>query len=223
LLNRPRLQKVNQSENRMPAELPNIKRVEGRIKNVTLDTFTPFASTSFMEVATYTFEIAGEEMAFLTGHWQWNPEPFLAEGDRVVVAVLDEAPVPGDAKRVYALQNVEDDCVYVAHYRWQGVDSRIAATRIPPKSEHRYVVAFTAVLLALFLSFAVAQRQDPSMVAFFGCGVLATWFAIAIPFLSLRWRWQAGFPTRRQRIVAAVYGLLGIGSPLTPSRVVQSV
>jgi hypothetical protein len=169
LLNRPRLQKVNQSENRMPAELPNIKRVEGRIKNVTLDTFTPFASTSFMEVATYTFEIAGEKMAFLTGHWQWNPEPFLAEGDRVVVAVLDEAPVPGDAKRVYALQNVEDDCVYVAHYRWQGVDSRIAATRIPPKSEHRYVVAFTAVLLALFLSFAVAQRQDPSMVAFFAC------------------------------------------------------
>jgi hypothetical protein len=176
-----------------------------------------------MEVATYKFEVAGEKMAFLTGHWQWNPEPFLAEGDRVVVAVLDEATVPGDAKRVYALQNVEDDCVYVAHYRWQGDDARISATRIPPGSEHRYVLVVTALLLALFLSFVVAQPQDPSLVAFFGCGLLAVWVAIAIPFFLLRWRWQAGFPTHRQRIVDAVYEMLGMGSPLAPTRVVQSV
>src|SRR5258708_14012683 len=107
----------------MSAELPSIKRIEGRLKNVTLDTFSPFSSASFMEVATYRFELAGEKLAFFTGHWQWQPEPFLAEGDRVVVAVLNE--VLADAKRVYALQNVEDECTYVAHYRWQARDSRI--------------------------------------------------------------------------------------------------
>jgi hypothetical protein len=207
----------------MSAELPNIKRVEGRLKNVALDTFTPFASTSFMEVATFRFEIAGEKMVFFTGHWQWNPEPFLAEGDRVVVAVLDEVPPPGGAKRVYALRNTEDDCAYVAHYRWQGVDAQIAATRIPPNREHRYLLVFTALMITLLLSFAVAQSKDLSLVAFVSCAVLAVWSAVAIPLLALRWRWQAGYPTRRQRIVASIYDLLDLGSPFAPSRAVQSV
>ena len=205
----------------MSAELPAIRRIEGRLKNVTLDTFNAFSNTSFMEFATYRFELAGEKLAFFTGHWQWQPEPFLAEGDRVVVAALDE--VLGDAKRVYALQNVEDECTYVAHYRWHGTDARIAATRIPPKSEHRYVLVVTALLLTLFLLFAVVQRKDPAMVAFFSFGLLAVWFAIAIPFFALRWRWQAGFPTRRQRIVATVYALLNLGSPLSPGGDIQSV
>jgi hypothetical protein len=217
------VQQSNQTVNLMSAELPNIKRIEGRLKNVALDTSTPFATTSLLEIATYRFEIAGEKMVFFTSHWQWDSEPFLAEGDRAIVAVLDEVTVPGGARRVYALQNAEDDCAYVAHYRWQGDDARIAATRIPPGSEHRYLLALAALMLALFLALAVLQRKDPSFVGFFFCGVLAVWSAVAIPLLTLRWRWKAGFPTRRQRIVATVYELLELGSPLAPSRAIHSV
>jgi len=166
-------------------------------------------------------------MGFLTSERSWLPtSPFLAEGDRVELAVLDTPLTPTGERRVYALRNLEDDCVYVAHFAWQGDSQPYAATRISPGSEHRYVLALT-VLLIVILGMgacidAVMGTNRASWLFLDGLCVGA-WLLFAVPLYVIRWRWKAGFPTHRQHVMETVYRCLDLGSPLAPNRPVRAV
>ncbi|MGJ7525053.1 hypothetical protein [Variovorax sp. GB1P17] len=206
----------------MADELPDIQRVEGRLKKLT-------AKSLYRRGNAYSFDVDGQSMWFCTSERSWQPSaPFLAEGDRVELAVLNAPLTPTGERRVYALRNLEDDCVYVAHFTWQGNSAPYAATRIPPGSEHRYVLALTALLLALLVIGAcigatAGRTSQPTPWLFLGSLCVGTWLLFAVPLYAIRWRWKAGFPTRRQRVMQAVYRCLDLGSPLSPKRPVQAV
>ncbi|MBV6749584.1 hypothetical protein KV580_04705 [Pseudomonas chlororaphis] len=204
----------------MAAELPDIQRVEGRLTKLA-------AKSLYKRGNAYSFDVNGQSMWFLTSEPSWQPtSPFLAEGDRVELAVLDTPLTPTGERRVYALRNLEDDGVYVTHFAWQGNSQPYAATRIAPGSEHRYVLKLTALLIGLLIIGACISAVTGTNRASwpFLAGLCAVaWLLFAVPLYVLRWRWNAGFPTRRQRVMEAVYRCLGLGSPLAPNRPVQTV
>lgn len=204
----------------MTAELPDIQRVEGRLKKLT-------AKSLYRRGNAYSFDVDGQSMWFCTSERSWQPgAPFLAEGDRVELAVLDAPLTPTGERRVYALRNLEDGCVYVAHFTWQGNSAPYAATRIPPGSEHRYVLALTAALLAILVMGAcigAATGTDRAFSLFLDGLFVGAWLLFVVPLYVLRWRWKAGRPTHRQRVLEAVYRCLDLGSPLAPKTPVRAV
>ncbi|KIH84126.1 hypothetical protein [Pseudomonas batumici] len=206
----------------MAAELPDIQRVEGRLKKLT-------AKSLYKRGNAYSFDVDGQSMWFLTNERSWNPtSPFLAEGDRVELAVLDTPLTPTGERWVYALRNLEDDGVYIAHFAWQGTSEPYAATRIPPGSEHRYVLALTALLMAILgmgacMGAVTGTATNSESWLFLGGLCVGAWLLFAVPLYITRWRWKAGFPTRRQRVTEAVYRCLDLGSPLAPNRPVRAV
>ncbi|MEO6919509.1 MAG: hypothetical protein ABI171_10940 [Collimonas sp.] len=209
----------------MSVELPKIRRIEGRLHKVQATSLN-MITNSFVDNCTYRFDIDGQKMRFYTAHWMWNPEPFLAEGDRVELAVLEEPFTRDGEQRIYALRNCEDDCVYVAHFLWKGDSSSYATTRIPPKSEHRYTLWLGVFLLALagvIFCVDITTKAGSSYWIFLDSLLPGIWLLAAIPLYVMRWRWQAGFPTRRQKIMDAVYDCLGLGSPLAPDKPVLAV
>lgn len=204
----------------MAAELPDIQRVEGRLKKLT-------AKSLYKRGNAYSFVVNGQSMWFLTRERSWHPSaPFLAEGDRVELAVLDKPLTSTGEQRVYALRNLEDDCVYVTHFAWQGSSEPYAATRIPPGSEYRYVLASTALLIAILAMGAcigAVTGKNDSFSLFLGGLCVGAWLLFAVPLSVIRWRWKAGLPTRRQRVMEAAYRCLALGSPLAPNRSVRAV
>jgi hypothetical protein len=204
----------------MGVELPAIKRVEGRLRNVKVRGL-------YRRGTAYEFAVDGQSMWFCTGPKSGSVgDPFLAEGDRVVLAVLDAPLTPGGERRVYALQNCEDDCVYVAHFIWQGSSASYGGTRIAPGSEHRYAVAlgvFLGVLFGVGCGFSAATGIKSWPWSFAGGVCVGVWLVVVVPLYVIRWRWGAGFPTRRQRVLDGVYRCLGLESPLVPSRRVRAV
>ncbi|QJI29037.1 hypothetical protein HKK55_10055 [Pseudomonas sp. ADAK18] len=204
----------------MAAELPDIQRVEGRLKKLA-------AKSLYKRGNAYSFDVDGQSMWFLTREPSWHPSsPFLAEGDRIELAVLNTPLTSTGERWVYALRNLEDDTVYVTHFAWQRTSEPYAATRIPPASEHRYILALTALLITLLVMGACigALTGTDSAPWFVLSGLcIGAWLLGAVPLYIMRRRWKAGFPTRRQRVTEAVYRCLDLGSPLAPNRPVRSV
>ncbi|QBQ99956.1 hypothetical protein [Paraburkholderia pallida] len=209
----------------MAVEIPKFTRIEGRLNKITLSGTTKVYWQSFIYPATYQFKIGQRDLVFSTGTSDRDSAPFLAEGDQVAVAVLDGASDNNDPRMVYGLYSLEDECGYVAHYRWMNVKSKNAATRIAPNSEFKYIGAVSALLGVSFaIDYALARPLLWPEAAWPIASVAAVWLLCTTLLLIKRWRWKVFHrPTRRQRIVEEIYRCLDLGSPHCPDKKVQSV
>ncbi|WP_454858191.1 hypothetical protein [Rhizobium binxianense] len=229
----------------MAKELPVVRKISGRLQNLRMVTLRKGAQTARTTFRTYHFELELQQedpethlflmhrarkmddrfaLAFTVAAGFGDVIPFLAEGDRVDMAVqfFEDSPTRREPL-VYALRNLEDDFAYVsqtiflpgfefgygARYSLPGM-SRRRRTRTFSWIACAYLIAFLATAIPFWLN------GDKDMVAIMGALMMGLFVIClgAIAWQDLRKRF--GWPSPRQRLLASVFSLLSLGSPDAP-------
>ncbi|QEI06418.1 hypothetical protein FXN63_11690 [Pigmentiphaga aceris] len=212
-------------------EPPPMQRVQGTLTSLTHETRRSVNSGPSFGV--FRFLVGRQAYIMTVGENLGDVKPFLAEGDRVDMAVLaQDVPGGGPHRLVYAMRNLEDGRVYVCHHGFRGGNGHIApvgvglAQRVPLLKTVGGLLLFTWLLL-ISISYFDRSPGDYDDLAALGTysllGFVAIWFCFALPFVYLDWRWRKGRPTKRQRIVERVYLTLGLGTPFAPTERIEEV
>ncbi|MEH6416150.1 hypothetical protein [Pseudomonas sp. CGJS7] len=178
--------------------------------------------TGMLLIDDYRFALCGRYLSLRALHGPGYAVPFLAMGDRVEVWLpAREEP---DVNLVYALRNLEDGRLYIAHGAFRMLASAPQAlTGYTGRSYRlRGAVGAAAALLGTVLCYFVfgADPAETGRAAerggFFALLFLAMLAAIVLPYLWSRWRWRRGRANPRERLTERLYAALGLGSPLAP-------
>ncbi len=181
----------------------------------------------------YRYAVNGVDYAMIAQEAFGDALPFLAEDDRVELAVR-AAPVHQDGRRaVYALRNLEDGRCYMCHRYYGGEQGRDTPIRVGMSQRARLLKLIGALLLTAWLFVVGLQffagsddasfRDLPELAVFLLALFLIVWLGFALPLLWLDTRWRMGRPTRRQRFTQRIYAMLDLGTPLAPSQRVEDV
>jgi hypothetical protein len=213
------------------AEEPPMQRVQGALKDLTHESVR--SANSGPSYGLYRFVLGRQPYLMRVGENLGDVKPFLAEGDRVEMAVhAADRPGAGPHRLVYAMRNLEDGRVYVCHHGFRGGDRRISPVgvgltqRAPMLRMVGGLLLFTWLVLAGlgYFSGLPGDREDlPALLTYAFIGLTAIWFCVALPFVYLDMRWKQGRPTRRQRILERVYLTLGLGTPFAPTERIEEV
>lgn len=213
------------------AEDPPMQRVRGALKDLTHESVR--STNSGPSSGLYRFVVGRQPYLMRVGENLGDVKPFLAEGDRVDMAVhAADRPGAGPHRLVYAMRNLEDGRVYVCHHGFRGGDRRISPVgvgltqRAPMLRMVGGLFLFTWLLLAGlgYFSGSPGDRDElPVLLTYAFIGFTALWFCVALPFVYLDMRWRKGRPTRRQRILERVYLTLGLGTPFAPTERIEEV
>jgi len=180
----------------------------------------------------YRFELGGHVLAFHAVADFGDVTPFLAEGDRVELAVqLFEDRSEQREPLVYALRNLEDDCTYVCQAKFLagygfGHEAKYSLPGMSLRRQTRAMRSLAFVFLVSWGGIAVslwAAGEYDDAVSFAGLCMLGLFAAISAVLIWQRWRVRLGWPSRRQRLLSRVYATLSIGSPEKPAPRVYSV
>ena len=181
----------------------------------------------------YRYTVNGVDYAMIAQEAFGDALPFLAEDDRVELAVR-AAPVHQDGRRaVYALRNLEDGRCYMCHRYYGGEQGRDTPIRVGMSQRARLLkliggLMLTAWLLVVGLLFFTGPDdgsfQDlPELAVFLLAVFFIVWLGFALPLLWLDTRWRMGRPTRRQRFTQRIYAMLNLGTPFAPSQRIEDV
>lgn len=174
----------------------------------------------------YRFALCGRYLSLRALHGPGYPTPFLAMGDRVEVLV--PAQERAEADSVYALRNLEDGRVYIAHgaFRLQAGGDPAGEHALTGFTARSYrlrgasgaSVALVATTLCYFVFGFDPDEAGRSLerAGFFAAVFLAMIAAIVLPYAWSRRRWRSGRANARERLTERVYAALGLGSPLAP-------
>ncbi|QKH36831.1 hypothetical protein FOC84_18545 [Achromobacter pestifer] len=181
----------------------------------------------------YRYAVNGVDYAMIAQEAFGDALPFLAEDDRVELAVR-AAPVHPDGRRaVYALRNLEDGRCYMCHRYYGGEQGRDTPIRVGMSQRARMLKLIGGLLLTAWL-FVVGLQffaepgdgsfQDlPELAVFLLALFFIVWLGFALPLLWLDTRWRMGRPTRRQRFTQRIYAMLDLGTPLAPSQRIEDL
>ena len=180
----------------------------------------------------YRYAVNGENFVMIAQEAFGDALPFLAENDRVEMAVR-AAPAHDGQRVVYALRNLEDGRCYMCHRYYGGEQGRDTPIRVGMSQRARMLKLMGALLLTAWLFVVGLQYfagsddgsfQDfPELAVFLLALFFVVWLGFALPLLWLDTRWRMGRPTRRQRFTQRVYAMLDLGTPLAPSRRIEDV
>lgn len=181
----------------------------------------------------YRYTVNGVDYAMIAQEAFGDALPFLAEDDRVELAVR-AAPAHQDGRRaVYALRNLEDGRCYMCHRYYGGEQGRDTPIRVGMSQRARLLKLIGALLLTAWLFVVGLQffagpddgsfRDFPELAVFLLALFFIVWLGFALPLLWLDTRWRMGRPTRRQRFTQRIYAMLDLGTPLAPSQRVEDV
>jgi len=181
----------------------------------------------------YRYTVNGVDYAMIAQEAFGDALPFLAEDDRVELAVR-AAPAHQDCRRaVYALRNLEDGRCYMCHRYYGGEQGRDTPIRVGMSQRARLLKLIGALLLTAWLFVVGLQfftgpddgsfRDFPELAIFLLALFFIVWLGFALPLLWLDTRWRMGRPTRRQRFTQRIYAMLDLGTPLAPSQRVEDV
>ncbi|UZW60611.1 hypothetical protein [Lysobacter enzymogenes] len=182
--------------------------------------------SSMLLMDDYRFALCGRYLSLRALHGPGYPTPFLAMGDRVEVLV--PAQERAEADSVYALRNLEDGRIYIAHGGFRllaGGDpaGEHALTGFTARSYRLRGVSGAAVaLIATTLCYFVfgfdpdEAGRSLERAGFFAAVFVAMIAAIALPYAWSRRRWRSGRANARERLTERVYAALDLGSPLAP-------
>lgn len=174
----------------------------------------------------YRFALCGRYLSLRALHGPGYPTPFLAMGDRVEVLV--PAQERAEADSVYALRNLEDGRIYIAHggFRLQadgGPAGEHALTGFTARSYRLRGAGGAAIALIVTTLCYFVFGFDPheagrslERAGFFAAVFAAMIAAIALPYAWSRRRWRSGRANARERLTERVYAALDLGSPLAP-------
>ena len=124
---------------------------------------------------------------------------------------------------MYALRNLEDDRVYIAHGAFRTHASDHALTGYTARSYCLRGAGGVAIALTVNVLCYLVFGLDPDEAgrAVTRACIFAALFAamtamIVLPFAWSQWRWRNGRANARERATERVYAALGLGSPLAP-------
>ncbi|GLK97059.1 hypothetical protein GCM10008164_48030 [Achromobacter xylosoxidans] len=222
---RPRLEPLSQEDDGEPP----IAQVRGHISGLTHEMRQVHKGPNY---GIYRYTVNGENFVLLAQESFGDALPFLAEDDRVDMAVR-AAPAHDGQRVVYALRNLEDGRCYMCHRFHGGEQGKDTPIRVGMSQRARLLklmggLMLTAWLLVVGLQYFAGaddrSSQDfPELATFLLVAFLVVWMAFALPLLWLDTRWRMGKPTRRQRFTQRIYALLQLGTPFAPSQRVEDV
>jgi len=206
---------------------PLIHRVSGVLDNLRMERehFGPaLGSKGGRDFNVYRFELNGQTHVFYSCQEWLGNHPFLAEGDRVTLAVQR---FEDDASRrealVYAVNNREDRKAYVGHIIFRQGFRQFKGYAMTGMSPRALSAIRWIMLLGVPAFFGLMRLSDffqsepiigSDMVPLLISTLVLWCVAIELP-VRLWWlRWKLGYPTRRERLTDRVYQLLALGSPL---------
>ncbi|MGS1109835.1 hypothetical protein ACVCNH_26560 [Achromobacter anxifer] len=181
----------------------------------------------------YRYAVNGVDYAMIAQEAFGDALPFLAEDDRVELAVRAAPAHPDGRRAVYALRNLEDGRCYMCHRYYGGEQGRDTPIRVGMSQRARLLkliggLMLMAWLLVVGLQFLAGpddgSLQDlPELAAFLLAVFFIVWLGFALPLLWLDTRWRMGRPTRRQRFTQRIYTMLDLGTPFAPAQRVEDV
>ncbi|RDU98896.1 hypothetical protein [Trinickia dinghuensis] len=204
--------------------VPEVEVLTGQLHQLRMDTSQ---NTEGNRTRIFRFTTGGRHCVFYAATFLGSRNAFLAEGDRVELAV--QSPVDGKQEEipVYAIRNLEDGDVYVSHSMSQWRPDRKGLPRLSLRQQRSLLMQFGAVVVIVWLIFGVAWRAFDAdgavgrQIFYVASAVLpAAWLTPAVTMCGYRLRWSLGMPTDRQCLQEKVYAALSLSSPLSvPSRV----
>ncbi|RII99900.1 hypothetical protein DXK93_28770 [Achromobacter sp. K91] len=209
---------------------PPIGYVRGRLTGLTHEMRQVHKGPNY---GIYRYTVNGVDYAMIAQEAFGDALPFLAEGDRVELAVRT-ASVHQDGRRaVYALRNLEDGRCYMCHRYYGGEQGRDTPIRVGMNQRARLLKLIGALMLTAWLFVVGLQffagpddgsfRDFPELAVFLLALFFIVWLGFALPLLWLDTRWRMGRPTRRQRFTQRIYAMLDLGTPLAPSQRIEDV
>ncbi|CUI73193.1 hypothetical protein [Achromobacter aegrifaciens] len=209
---------------------PPIGYVRGRLTGLTHEMRQVHKGPNY---GIYRYTVNGVDYAMIAQEAFGDALPFLAEGDRVELAVRT-ASVHQDGRRaVYALRNLEDGRCYMCHRYYGGEQGRDTPIRVGMSQRARLLKLIGALMLTAWLFVVGLQffagpddgsfRDFPELAVFLLALFFIVWLGFALPLLWLDTRWRMGRPTRRQRFTQRIYAMLDLGTPLAPSQRIEDV
>lgn len=175
----------------------------------------------------YRFSFGERSMVLYSLRGIGSTAPFLAAGDRVEVIAHWHGNMPREEGLVYALRNLEDGRIYLAHgiFRIRFSDRALTTFTARWLRDMVQVLGMLALMTTVLLgviSLFVGADWSPMLIC---AGVCAIGIAmVAVSYAIGRALWRLGWTTRRQRLAQRVYAALGLGSPLAsrlPARVYE--
>jgi hypothetical protein len=209
---------------------PPIGYVRGRLTGLTHEMRQVHKGPNY---GIYRYTVNGVDYAMIAQEAFGDALPFLAEDDRVELAVRT-ASVHQDGRRaVYALRNLEDGRCYMCHRYYGGEQGRDTPIRVGLSQRARLLKLIGALMLTAWLFVVGLQffagpddgsfRDFPELAVFLLALFFIVWLGFALPLLWLDTRWRMGRPTRRQRFTQRIYAMLDLGTPLAPSQRIEDV
>ena len=210
---------------------PPIAHVRGVLTALTHESVRAFNSGPSWGL--YRFVIGTEPYLMRVGENLGKPEPFLAEGDRVELAVHGgESPRTDKHRIVYGLRNLEDGRVYLCHRTFRGGRAKDGPIGVGPRQRGPVIRGAAGWLLAVWVmivglvAFSVpdahlAGLAQVGLIAFV-C-LLAVWGLIVLPMVHADRRWRQGRPTQRQQTLTRIYRILDLGTPLAPTAPIEEL
>jgi hypothetical protein len=209
---------------------PPIGYVRGRLTGLTHEMRQVHKGPNY---GIYRYTVNGVDYAMIAQVAFGDALPFLAEDDRVELAVRT-ASVHQDGRRaVYALRNLEDGRCYMCHRYYGGEQGRDTPIRVGLSQRARLLKLIGALMLTAWLFVVGLQffagpddgsfRDFPELAVFLLALFFIVWLGFALPLLWLDTRWRMGRPTRRQRFTQRIYAMLDLGTPLAPSQRIEDV
>jgi hypothetical protein len=210
---------------------PPIAYVRGVLTSLTYESSQPF--NTGQRWGLYRFIICGEPYLMRIGESTGNPDPFLAEGDRVELAVhAGESPRLDRHRIVYGLRNLEDGRVYLLHRTFRGGRAKDGPIGVGPRQLGELMRNAAGWLLAVWIMilgmvwFTVPDAHIAGMSTIGGVAfavLLALWGCIVLPFIHADRRWRQGRPTQRQQNLERIYRVLGLGTPFAPTAKIEEL
>jgi hypothetical protein len=210
---------------------PPIGHVRGPLSAVTHESVRSINGGPAWSV--YRFNVGATAYVMTVGDDVGHVMPFVAEGDRVELAVhAADSPRQDRHRIVYAMRNLEDGRVYVCHRTFRGARADMAPIGVGLTQQApllRAIAGFLVVVWLILLGvFGFAGSSDGladlPAVATWGLLVgVVVWGGIALPFVMRERRWRQGRPTRRQHTLERIYRVLGLGTPLAPAVPIEEV
>jgi hypothetical protein len=210
---------------------PPIAYVRGALTSLAYESSQPF--NTGQRWGLYRFIIGGEPYLMRIGESMGNPDPFLAEGDRVELAVhAGDSPRADRHRIVYGLRNLEDGRAYLLHRTFRGGRAKDGPIGVGPRqigelmrNAAGWLMAIWIIIVGLVL-FTVPDAHLAGLaligsVSFF-C-LVAVWGCIVLPFVLSNRRWREGRPTQRQRTLERIYRVLALGTPLAPTTKIEEL
>ena len=209
---------------------PPIGYVRGRLTGLTHEMRQVHKGPNY---GIYRYTVNGVDYAMIAQEAFGDALPFLAEDDRVELAVRTASAHQDGRRAVYALRNLEDGRCYMCHRYYGGEQGRDTPIRVGMSQRARLLKLIGALMLTAWLFVVGLQffagpddgsfRDFPELAVFLLALFFIVWLGFALPLLWLDTRWRMGRPTRRQRFTQRIYAMLDLGTPLAPSQRIEDV